>query len=110
MNRRIQWRGSINVEPFKFLKAATKQTPKVTIPAPTQVHLFAGRDGISKSVYPDIEALWDNVVAAYPAELRALGEAGCVYVQIDETSMPKRADPEIQRAVAARGQDWLWNA
>ena len=107
--RKIAWTGSINVEPFKFLKSLTRQTAKVTIPAPTQIHLFAGRDGISKAIYPDIDAFWDDIVTAYQAELRALAAAGCVYVQIDETSMPKLADPEIQQAVAARGQNWRAN-
>ena len=103
---RIKWAGSVQAEAFKFLKAATKQTPKVTLPAPTQVHFFAGTDGISKTVYPDIEQFWDDIVAAYVAELKALGEAGCTYVQIDETCMPKLADPSIQQVIARRGQDW----
>lgn len=109
VNRKVQWTGSINVGPFEFLKSITNQTGKVTIPAPTQIHLFAGRDGISKAVYPDIEAFWDDIVTAYQAELLALAAAGCVYVQIDETSMPKLADPEIQQAVEARGQNWRAN-
>lgn len=106
VNRRIAWTGSVNVAAFTFLKSITKETAKVTIPAPTQVHQFAGRDGISKSVYPDIEQFWADMVAAYHAELKALGDAGCTYVQIDETSMPKLADPAIQAVVQGRGQDW----
>jgi 5-methyltetrahydropteroyltriglutamate--homocysteine methyltransferase len=106
VNRRIAWTGSVNVAAFTFLKSLTKETPKVTIPAPTQVHQFAGRDGISRSIYPDIEQFWADMVAAYHAELKALGEAGCTYVQIDETSMPKLADPAIQAVVQRRGQDW----
>jgi len=106
VNRRIGWTGSPNVASFVFLKGITRRTPKVTIPAPTQVHLFAGRDGISRSVYPDIDAFWDDMVAAYRAELRALGEAGCRYVQLDETSIPKLADPAIRDVLGARGQEW----
>jgi 5-methyltetrahydropteroyltriglutamate--homocysteine methyltransferase len=106
VNRKIGWAGSVNVAAFAFLKGVTRETAKVTIPAPTQVHLFAGRDGISKAVYPDIDQFWDDMVAAYHAELRALGEAGCRYVQLDETSIPKLADPAIQDVVAGRGQDW----
>ena len=106
VERRIEWKGSVNVEAFAFLKSVTKETPKVTLPAPTQVHLFAGTDGISKAVYPDIDLFWDDMVAAYHAELEALGKAGCTYVQIDETCIPKLADPEIQNAVAKRGADW----
>ena len=78
----------------------------MTLPAPTQVHMFAAKDGISHAVYPDIDEFWNDMVAAYHAELRALGDAGCTYVQIDETSMPKLADPAIQDVVRRRGQDW----
>lgn len=106
VNRKIAWTGSQNVASFAFLKSLTHQTPKVTLPAPTQVHQFAGKDGISRAVYPDIGQFWDDMVAAYHAELAALGEAGCRYVQIDETSMPKLADPAIQEVVRRRGEDW----
>jgi len=106
VNRKIAWTGSVNVAAFTFLKSITKETPKVTLPAPTQAHMFAARDGISKSVYPDIDAFWDDMVAAYHAEIAALAAAGCRYLQIDETSMPKLADPAIQEVVRRRGQDW----
>ena len=104
--RRIEWKSSINVDAFTFLKSITHATPKVTLPAPTQVHFFAGTTGISKTVYPDIEQFWDDMVAAYRAELQALGQAGCTYVQIDETCLPKLADPAIQQVAAKRGDDW----
>ena len=106
VNRRIEWKSSINVDAFNFLKSITRGTPKVTLPAPTQVHFFAGATGISKTVYPDIEQFWDDMVVAYRAELLALGAAGCTYVQIDETCLPKLADPAIQQVVARRGSDW----
>ncbi len=103
---KITWKSSVNVEAFKFLKSVTKAVPKVTIPAPTQVHLFAGTTGINKAVYPDVELFWNDMIAAYHAELKALGDAGCTYVQIDETCMPKLADPIIQEVVRKRGEDW----
>jgi 5-methyltetrahydropteroyltriglutamate--homocysteine methyltransferase len=46
------------------------------------------------------------MVAAYHAELKALDDAGCSYVQIDETCIPKLADPIIQDVIAKRGDDW----
>jgi 5-methyltetrahydropteroyltriglutamate--homocysteine methyltransferase len=106
VKEKLRWTGSPNVGAFAYLKLVTKAMPKVTIPAPTQVHMFAGRDGISKTAYPDEDLFWADMVAAYHAELKALGEAGCRYVQIDETSMPKLADPAIQDVVTRRGQDW----
>src|SRR5215813_11183927 len=41
---------------FEFLRGATTRTPKVTIPSPTMLHFRGGRDAISKSAYPDLEA------------------------------------------------------
>jgi 5-methyltetrahydropteroyltriglutamate--homocysteine methyltransferase len=106
IRQKIRWSGSPNVDAFRFLASVTRGTPKVTLPAPTQAHFFAGTDGISRSAYSDEAAFWDDIVAAYQAELRALGAAGCTYVQIDETCLPKLADPVIQATVAARGADW----
>jgi 5-methyltetrahydropteroyltriglutamate--homocysteine methyltransferase len=106
ISSQVRWRSSPNLEAFGFLKSVTKRTPKVTIPAPTQIHLFAGTDGISKEAYPDIEDFWNDIVAAYLSELRALAGAGCTYVQLDETCLPKLADPAIQEVVTRRGHDW----
>ena len=36
----------------------------------------------------------------------ALAEAGCRYVQIDETAFAKFGDPDVQAMLAARGDDW----
>jgi 5-methyltetrahydropteroyltriglutamate--homocysteine methyltransferase len=91
---------------FRFLNGLAKRTPKVTMPAPTQIYWFAGRQGISRSAYPEIEAFWDDVVAAWREEIEALAAAGCTYVQIDETCLPKMSDPKMQATLARRGDDW----
>ena len=57
-------------------------------------------------MYPTLEPFWDDVAKAYAEELRLLGEAGCTFVQIDETSIPKLGDPNIQENMKARGDDW----
>ena len=43
---------------------------------------------------------------AFGRELKALAEAGCRYVQIDETAFAKFGDPEVQAALKSRGDDW----
>ena len=40
---------------FRFLKADTKVTPKMTIPSPSVLHFRGGRKAISKDVYPDMD-------------------------------------------------------
>jgi 5-methyltetrahydropteroyltriglutamate--homocysteine methyltransferase len=45
-------------------------------------------------------------VEAFGHELQALADAGCRYVQIDETAFAKFGDPEVQAQLKARGDDW----
>ncbi len=103
---RLGWAGPTNVADFSFLASITKAMPKVTLPGPAYIHFRAGRENISRDVYPDLDDFWTDLIAAYHAEIGALAEAGCRYVQIDETSIAKLGDPEIREGLAARGDDW----
>jgi 5-methyltetrahydropteroyltriglutamate--homocysteine methyltransferase len=91
---RIKWRPSPIVEAFKYLKSATGAVPKVTIPAPPTVHLFmGGPSALDDTPYGDIDEFWDDLCAAYRAELSALAEAGATYIQIDDVTLPFICDP-----------------
>lgn len=105
---RIRWSGgSGNVEAFRFLASSVSTAmPKITLPGPCYIYQRAGRDSISRDAYPDLDLFWSDLAAAYHAELKALHSAGCRYVQLDDTAMAKLADPKIQEALAARGDDW----
>ena len=50
-----------------------------------------------------MDTFWSDTVEAFRTELNALKAAGCTYVQIDETAFAKFGDPEVQAALAARG-------
>jgi 5-methyltetrahydropteroyltriglutamate--homocysteine methyltransferase len=103
---RIAWKGPQNASDFRYLKSVTTRTPKITLPGPCYIHYRAGREHISHDVYPDLDAFWSDLVAAYHAEMRSLGEAGCSYLQIDETSLVKLGDPRVQELLAERGEHW----
>ncbi len=103
---KIRWLNSPNAENFRYLKSVTKATPKVTLPGPAYIHYRAGRVNISKEAYPDIDDFWTDMVHAYHQELKALADAGCTYVQIDETSLVKLGDPRARQLLAERGDDW----
>jgi 5-methyltetrahydropteroyltriglutamate--homocysteine methyltransferase len=104
---RIEWRGPQNAKDFAALKAATtKATPKITLPGPAYVHYRAGRENISRSIYPTLDEFWADLTSAYHKELHALYEAGCRYVQIDETSLVKLGDPRARQLLKERGDDW----
>ena len=95
----------IQVADFEFLKAATKRTPKLTIPSPTMLHFRGGRGAISGEAYPDLERFFDDVAAAYRAEIKALGAAGCTYLQLDDTNLAYLCDPKMREGARQRGDD-----
>lgn len=95
----------IQLADFEFLKSATKRMPKVTIPSPTMLHFRGGRGAISKEAYPDLEAFFEDVAAAYRDELAQLGAAGCRYVQLDDTNLAYLCDPKLREGAKARGDD-----
>jgi 5-methyltetrahydropteroyltriglutamate--homocysteine methyltransferase len=92
---------------FSFLRDAVGDagTPKLTIPAPSMVHYRGGRAAIDADVYPDLDAFWSDLGDAYRAEIAALAQLGCTYLQLDDTSLAYLNDPEQRRQLAARGDD-----
>jgi 5-methyltetrahydropteroyltriglutamate--homocysteine methyltransferase len=72
----------IFVDSFRYMRSVAKHTAKQTIPAPAMLHLRPGRSGISKAAYPDLAEFWKDVGAAYRAEIKDLGAAGCTYLQL----------------------------
>jgi 5-methyltetrahydropteroyltriglutamate--homocysteine methyltransferase len=90
---------------FEFLQSVTKRTPKVTIPSPTMLHFRGGRNAISKVAYPDLEEFYADVAAAYRAELKSLGDAGCRYVQLDDTNLAYLCDEKMREGARQRGDD-----
>jgi 5-methyltetrahydropteroyltriglutamate--homocysteine methyltransferase len=93
------------LEHFKFLKAHTKVTPKMTIPAPSTLHFRQGRAAISKEVYPTLDAFFDDLAAAYRAAIRAFYDAGCRYLQLDDTAWAMVCDPSERAHSKERGDD-----
>ena len=70
---------------FKFLKAHSKVTPKMTIPAPPVLHFRLAKDGIKKGVYPDLDGFFHDLGYAYKQAVKAFYDAGCRYLQFDDT-------------------------
>ena len=98
----------IQLADFSFLKSqvAAGLTPKVTIPSPTMLHFRGGRAGISREAYPELEpAFYDDVADAYGQELQSLADAGCTYVQMDDTNLAYLCDEKMREAARQRGDD-----
>jgi 5-methyltetrahydropteroyltriglutamate--homocysteine methyltransferase len=73
------------LEHFKFLKAHTKVMPKMTIPAPPVLHFRLAKGGIKKEVYPDLDGFFHDLGQAYKQAVKAFYDAGCRYLQFDDT-------------------------
>ncbi len=95
----------IMVEDFRFLKSVAKETAKVTIPSPAMLHLRGGRKSISKAVYPELDAFWSDAAAAYRKAIKQFADAGCTYLQLDDTSFSYLCDPKIQETSRQNGDD-----
>ncbi len=103
---RVQWTHPINAGDVAFLKANSQCLPKITIPGPCALHFRGGDAAVTAAAYKKVDQFWSDTVEAFTKELRALADAGCRYVQIDETAFAKFGDPDVQATLAARGDDW----
>ncbi|MFZ5548610.1 MAG: 5-methyltetrahydropteroyltriglutamate--homocysteine S-methyltransferase [Pseudomonadota bacterium] len=96
---------------FEYLKQQVEMhapgcTPKVTIPSPTMLHFRGGRAGISREHYPELDPdFYDDVAKAYGDELKSLADAGCTYVQMDDTNLAYLCDEKMREAARQRGDD-----
>ena len=102
----VKWTRPIFAEHFAFVKSITTRTPKMTVPSPIVLHFMGGSDAILREAYSSLELFWSDLVEVYRQEFEALRQAGCTYLQVDETSLVKFGDPEIRAVIEERGDDW----
>ena len=102
---KIGFSGHPMLEHFKFLKAHTRVVPKMTIPAPSTFHFRQGRAAISSEVYPELDPFFDDLAKAYRGAIRAFYDAGCRYLQLDDTAWAMVCDPNERAQSKTRGDD-----
>jgi len=102
---KLKYSRPIMVDDFAFLRKETRRTAKFTIPSPSMLHLRAGRAGISRAAYPDLEEFWSDAAAAYRAAMAAFGRAGCTYLQLDDVAFAYLCDPKIRDNCRKNGDD-----
>jgi 5-methyltetrahydropteroyltriglutamate--homocysteine methyltransferase len=76
------------LEHFNFLRKKCETAhvmPKMTIPSPSVLHFRGGRKSISKEVYPDIDVFFQDLAKTYRKAVKAFYDAGCRYLQLDDT-------------------------
>jgi 5-methyltetrahydropteroyltriglutamate--homocysteine methyltransferase len=90
---------------FKFLKSVVKKgTPKFTMPSPAMLHARSDREAL-RAVYKDMDEFWEDTTRAYREEIRDLYQAGCRYLQIDDTTIAMMGDPKVQENFRKLGDD-----
>ncbi len=74
------------LEHFKFLKAHTRVTPKMCIPSPATMHFRLEPNAIATKAYADRDAIFDDLAKTYRQAIRGFYDAGCRYLQFDDTA------------------------
>ncbi len=90
------------LEHFRFLKANTRVMPKMCIPAPPVMHFRLPKDGIPQSVYPNIDDYFADLGKVYSQAVKAFYDAGCRYLQFDDTVWSYLCSPSAMAAARDR--------
>jgi 5-methyltetrahydropteroyltriglutamate--homocysteine methyltransferase len=93
------------LEHFKFLAANTKVTPKMTIPSPSVMHFRGGRSTVSTGAYPDMDGLFEDLGKLYGKAIRAFYDAGCRYLQLDDTVWAYLCSEQERALARERGEE-----
>jgi 5-methyltetrahydropteroyltriglutamate--homocysteine methyltransferase len=93
------------VDEFEFLKQTARVRTKITLPAPSSMHFWAGRTFAAASAYTDLTAFFADLSRVFQEEIAALVQSGCSYVQLDEVALAMLCDPTIREKIAADGQN-----
>ncbi|MTD39703.1 5-methyltetrahydropteroyltriglutamate--homocysteine S-methyltransferase [Erwinia sp. CPCC 100877] len=94
------------LEDFRYLKSISGDAcPKMTIPSPSVLHFRGGRETIDRTVYPELDVYFDDLAIAWRDAIRAFYDAGCRYLQLDDTVWAYLCSEEQRRLVRERGDD-----
>jgi len=102
---RVSRRGPITLDEFEFVKGLTQAVPKITMPAPSTMHLYRFSDYAAPGLYRDPAEFFRELGRVYQEEIAGLAAAGARYVQLDEVALAMLCDPSARARVKAGGQD-----
>ena len=102
---RLVRRDPIALDEFVFLSRHTNALAKITLPAPSTMHLWRGSDYAAPGVYSRPRDFFRDLAQIYRAEIADLAAAGCRYIQLDEVALAMLCDPAIRARVSADGSD-----
>lgn len=94
------------LEDFRFLNSISGDAvAKMTIPSPSVLHFRGGRKMIDAEVYPDLAEYFDDLARTYRDAIKAFYDAGCRYLQLDDTVWAYLCSEEQKRQIRERGDD-----
>lgn len=94
------------LEDFRYLKSISGDAqPKMTIPSPSVLHFRGGRKDIDATVYPDLSDYFDDLATTWRDAIRAFYDAGCRYLQLDDTVWAYLCSDAQRQQVRERGDD-----
>jgi 5-methyltetrahydropteroyltriglutamate--homocysteine methyltransferase len=102
---KVGFNGHPMLDHFRFLKEVATVTPKMTIPSPSVLHFRGGRKAIDREAYPDMDGFYADTAEAYRKAVAAFYEAGCRYLQLDDTVWAYLCSEKERQAVRDRGED-----
>jgi 5-methyltetrahydropteroyltriglutamate--homocysteine methyltransferase len=96
----------ITLDEFTFLREqAGNSVPKITMPSPSTMHFYRGRQYADPGIYADAGAFFRDLAGVYRQEIAELAEAGCRYVQLDEVALAMLCDSAARDRAKADGAD-----
>ncbi len=101
------------IEHFAYLKKVAEtgdgSVAKATIPAPTMIlrQEVLANDGTSKidEVYPDLTQFYADLATTYQDAIKAFYDAGCRYLQFDDTNWAFLIDSQKREQLKEKGID-----
>ena len=94
------------LEDFRFLQSISGDAvAKMTIPSPSVLHFRGGRKVIDADVYPDLDVYFDDLAQTYRDAISAFYDAGCRYLQLDDTVWAYLCSDDQQQQIRERGDD-----
>lgn len=94
------------LEDFRFLNSISGDAvAKMTIPSPSVLHFRGGRKMIDAEVYPDLAEYFDDLARTYRDAIKAFYDAGCRYLQLDDTVWAYLCSEDQKRQIRERGDD-----
>lgn len=88
---------------IKLQQMAGDTLAKMTIPSPSLFHFVQDYNG--NEIYPQREKLYEDIIAVYRDAIQAFYDAGCRYLQLDDTTWGTLSSGKHRAHLRSRGVD-----